>query len=320
VADQKTTDNYGIWGQWWGYPYYPANDNILIPGNSKILVIQWALRDPQLAYHGEGPKISNYSLQANDYINQGLDIKYFEKLANIYFDSRNELGQITIGLETGIESVGYIDEYKKQLQWIKDNKINDLTMTEMEMKYREKYGGNPDDIKIEEWNMTPNFRENIKLGEKIDYKKNYVFADYYEKDERPFLNRVYEEKKLIKKGLISKEILLYLLAIIIGIIIAKIWPKKRWVVILFFVWIALLLAARLRYSVIEGEKMFGFLLDNFRFLGATSRGRIINGDLSNLVAKSMLKLDLRGIYLTGWTILGVMVTKIYEKIIERRKN
>ena len=320
VADQKTTDNYGIWGQWWGYPYYPAKDNILAPGNSKTLIIQWALRDPQLAYHGEGPKTSNYSLQANDYINQGLDIKYFEKLANVYFDPRNELGQITVGLETGIESVGYIDEYKKQLEWIKDNKINDLTMTEMGIKYREKYGKNPDEIKIEEWKMTPNFRENIKLRERIEYKKNYVFADYYEKDGNPFLNRVYEEKNLIKKSWISKEILLSLLAIIIGIIITKLWPKRKWIIILFFVWAGLLLATRLRYSVIDGEKLFGFLIDNFRFLGMTNRGRIINGDLSNLVAKSMLKLDIKEIYLTEWTIFGVIVTKVYEKFIKARKN
>lgn len=320
VADQKTTDNYGVWGQWWGYPYYPDKDNILIPGNSNILIIQWALRDPEFAYNGEGPKISNYSLQANDYINQGLDIKYFEKLANTYFDPRNELGQITVGLETGIESVDYIDEYIKQLRWIKDNKINDLTMTETGKKYEEKYEGNPSEIKIGEWKMTPEFRENQKLGERTDYKKDYVFADYYEKDDGAFLNRVYENKNLIKKNWISKELLLKVLAIIIGIIIAKIWPNKKWILILSLVCIGLLLAARLRYSVIDGEKMFGFLIDNFRFLGMTSRGRIINGDLSNLVAKSMLRLDIKEIGLTGWAILGVALTKIYEKLIETGKN
>lgn len=320
VADQKTTDSYGVWGQWWGYPYYPAKDNILVPGNSKTLVIQWALRDPEQAYFGEGPKISNYSLQANDYINQGLDIKYFEKLANVYFDPRNELGQITVGLETGIESVGYIDEYVNQLKWIKENKINDLTMSETEKKYRETHGGNPDEIIIGEWKMTPGFRENLKLGERIDYKKGLVFTDYYQRDENLFLNRVYEEKNLINKRWISREILLSLMAIIIGIIISKLWPKRKWIFILSLVWLGLWLAARLRYSVISGEKMFGFLIDNFRFLGMTSKGRIINADLSNLVAKSMLRLNIKEIYLTGWTILGVMVTKIYEKIIETRKN
>ena len=125
---------------------------------------------------------------------------------------------------------------------------------------------------------------------------------------------------MIKKSWISKEILLSLLAIIIGIIITKLWPKRKWIIILFFVWAGLLLATRLRYSVIDGEKLFGFLIDNFRFLGMTNRGRIINGDLSNLVAKSMLKLDIKEIYLTEWTIFGVIVTKVYEKFIKARKN
>lgn len=319
-ADQKTTDNYGIWGQWWGYPYYPAKDNILVPGNSKTLVIQWALRDPELAYFGEGPAVSNYSLQANDYINQGLDIRYFEKIANIYFDPRNKLGQITVGLETGIESVDYLDEYINQLKWIKDNKIKDLTMTEIEKKYRETYGKNPNQIMIGGWKMTPDYRENLRLGERIDYKRGLVFADYYQKDEQEFLNRVYEEKNLIKKRWVSKEILLSLMAIIIGIIISKLWPKRKWILILGVTWILLWLIEKSRYSVIEGEKMFGFLIDNFRFLGIGSRGRIINGDLSNLVAKSMLKLDIKEIDLVGWAILGVVITKIYEKIIKTGKN
>ena len=34
VADQKTTDSYGIWGQWWGVPYYPSKVNILTPATS----------------------------------------------------------------------------------------------------------------------------------------------------------------------------------------------------------------------------------------------------------------------------------------------
>src|SRR3990172_4069405 len=49
VADQKTTDDYGVWGQWWGVPYRPRNENILIPADSPanasgFFVIQWAQR------------------------------------------------------------------------------------------------------------------------------------------------------------------------------------------------------------------------------------------------------------------------------------
>ena len=77
-SDQKTTDKYGIWGQWWGYPYIPSPNNILVPGDSKSVVIQWAQRDLEKAYFGEGFKVSNFSLQANDYLSQKLNIKYFE--------------------------------------------------------------------------------------------------------------------------------------------------------------------------------------------------------------------------------------------------
>ena len=111
-ADQKTTDKYGIWGQWWGYPYIPSPDNILTPGNSKSVVIQWAQRDLEKAYKGSGFEVSNFSLQANDYLSQKLDIKYFEKLASQYL-SVEKLGQVTVGLETGIESVGNEKEFEK---------------------------------------------------------------------------------------------------------------------------------------------------------------------------------------------------------------
>src|SRR3989338_9058269 len=109
VADQKTTDNYGIWGPWWGIPYYPSKANILTPASNlknkhDVVVIQWAQRDPVLAY-GEGAKYSNYSLQANDYIRQGKKTDYFQQLIKTYLDCQNPLGQITVGLETGIESV-----------------------------------------------------------------------------------------------------------------------------------------------------------------------------------------------------------------------
>lgn len=320
VSDQKTTDNYGIWGQWWGYPYFPSKNNILVPGDSKVLVIQWALRDPEKAFFGEGPKISNYSMQANDYVSQGLDIKYFEKLAKIYFDTRNKLGQITVGLETGIESVAFIDEYQRQIEWIKNEEIKSTTMSEIADEYKEIYGGNPKETWIGEWKLTPKYRENKRLGERTDYKDNFVFADYYEKDENAFLNRIYEEKNLVKKILLPKEIWLALMAIIMGILLVVLWPKKKWVWILVLLWILLWLIGHTRYSVVGGEKMFGILIDNFRFWGVTDKWRIINNDLPNLVAKSMLKLDIKEINLIGWMLLGALTVKIYGKFIERRKN
>ncbi len=319
-ADQKTTDNYGIWGQWWGYPYFPSKNNILAPGDSKVLVIQWALRDPDKAFFGSGPKVSNYSMQANDYISQELDIKYFEKLANIYFDQRNRLGQITVGLETGIESVGFIDEYQRQIKWIKSEGIISTKMSEIADSYKEAYGKNPTEIQIEEWKLTPQYRENKKLGERINYKNNLVFADYYEKDEGSFLDRIYNEKKLIKKRFFPENFIAYFVAFIVGILVVKKWPERKWLLIVGISWILIFLLEKLRYSVVDGEKMFGFLIDNFRFFGITNKGRIINGDLSNLVAKSMLKLKIKVSSYFGWVVLGVIVNRIYENIIKTRKN
>ena len=33
-SDQTSTDGYQIWGGWWGVPYYPSKNNLLIPAQS----------------------------------------------------------------------------------------------------------------------------------------------------------------------------------------------------------------------------------------------------------------------------------------------
>lgn len=190
VADQKTTDQYGVWGQWWGYPYHPSPNNILVPGNSSSVVIQWAQRDLEKAYQGSGPLFSNYSLQANDYLSQKLNIKYFENLATKYL-SVEKLGQITIGLETGMESVGNEKEYEKQLKWIADNQITSLKMSDLGNKYREIYANkNPDKITLGDWTLTQEYRENTILEEKTTYNSNISFSDKFIADKAGFLNRI----------------------------------------------------------------------------------------------------------------------------------
>lgn len=315
VADQKTTDSYGVWGQWWGVPYFPSKVNILAPGDSKVLVIQWALRDPDLAFEGQGPKTSNYSLQANDYINQGLDFNYFEKLANLYFDERNELGQITVGLETGTESVGYIDEYKKQIAWIKNKGIADVTMSEMRDEYEKTYGEkNPDEVRIGEWRMTPTFRENKKLGERTEYLKDMAFVDYFEKDSRTFLNRIYSRENLVDSRRIPPVALGIIFILGIGILYkVNLLPLGAGLLVLKIV-------EHLRYSVVEGERMVGFLIDNFRFVGVTDKFRFINEDLSNLVAQTMLKIEIGEIYYLLGVVIWLIIGIAYGKYYKTRKN
>ncbi len=313
VADQKTTDDYGVWGQWWGYPYYPSINNILTPGNSKTLIIQWALRDPELAYSGSGPATSNYSLQANDYKSLGLDIKYFEKLANIYFDNRNKLGQITVGLETGMESVGFENEYNKQLEWIKNNKITDVTMAEFNDKYKNIYDGiNPSEVKISEWLMTPNFRENKKLGERTDYIKEMVFRDYFEKDHNTFLDRIYKPDNLV-----SRKQVPYMIVLLIALIGLGGYLRTNWLVVGSGVLI-LKIISLLRYTMIDGIRMVGLMIDNFRFVGVTDKLRFINEDLSNLVAQSMLKIEIKETYYFIW-ILVLILYCLFKKYLRLGK-
>lgn len=198
VADQKTTDNYGVWGQWWGVPYYPAKANVLVPASSldnklNVVVTQWAQRDPLLSV-GDGPKYSNYSLQANDYIRQRKDTSYFDQLSKIYLDCQNPVGQITVGLETGIESVGYLNEYKNQLGSLQKNKsLRFVTMSEFADRFGAAFADFPIKSTITKqdsvWNMTSQERFNAKLGEKIIYNQMIAFPDFFIKDESKFLDR-----------------------------------------------------------------------------------------------------------------------------------
>lgn len=290
-ADQKTTDKYGIWGQWWGYPYIPSADNILVPGESKSVVIQWAQRDLSEAYSGQGWAVSNHSLQANDYTSLGLDIKYFEKLAGQYLNV-DRLGQITVGLETGMESVGHEAEYENQLKWIYDNKIVSLKMSEFGDEYRETFNnGNPEKVELGDWTMTRKERINQTLHEKTEYKEDMVFADSYQKDTSGFLNRIYKPENLIKKRLVDGDLLVRILLLIIGLIIIVKW-KKKGIVLILSICLIVFGVTQARYTVINGEKMVGILVDNFRFVGINLKHGIINKDLDNLTAQSMLRLKL----------------------------
>jgi len=313
-ADQKTTDKYGIWGQWWGYPYIPSSDNILVPGDSKSVVIQWAQRDLEKAYFGSGFEVSNYSLQANDYTSKKLDIKYFEKLANQYL-SVDQLGQITVGLETGMESVGNEIEFEKQLEWLsgfaKQNKIVSLKMSEFADKFRETYNNiNPDKIILGDWVLTSNERINQKLGEKTVYQKNMVFNDLYKKDDSEFLNRVYVSENLVKKKIIDIEFIIKILLIIVGFLISFKFKKIKWWLVILIV-IIVYLTIHIRYSVVNGEKIVGLLIDNFRFVGVNLKTGFMNIDLSNVVAKSMLRIKIDELSNIYWILTGIMVEKIY---------
>lgn len=201
VADQKTTDGYGVFGQWWGVPYYPSKANILVPAQEEkekagVVMIQWAQRDLEKAY-GEGVVFSNNSLQANDYLFLGKNYGYFSDTADKYLDCKNRLGQITVGLETGMESVGREKEYEKQLRYVKE-KTEAVTMDEFADNYKKVFSGLNEKTTLEgktsSWVMEIGGRKNEGLGDGVKYQNRIAFSDYFLADKKNFLDRIIDDK------------------------------------------------------------------------------------------------------------------------------
>lgn len=241
VADQKTTDNYGVWGGWWGVPYVPSKANILTPASTKenkqdLVVVQWAQRDPLLAY-GEGYKFSNQSLQANDYISLGKTTDHFKKLSSIYLDCKNKVGQITVGLETGQESFHNLPEFKNQIDHLSSIKnLKPVTLSLFSDEFKKIYPTFPEKSLIgesNEWLMTLDKRENEILNDLVYYQADRSFSDYYIADKSLFLNRILP---LIGTNPNKKEIpILYVF--ILSAIISWILLRKSqiiWLTSLFF--------------------------------------------------------------------------------------
>lgn len=139
VADQYSTDNYQIWGQYFGAPYYPAKKNALMPAQNvtnkiPVVMMQWATRDPLNGY-GEGVNETTYSVQANDYIDyHKLGSDYFADLIDIYTtQSLNQVNQLVVGLENSYSWQKYQSEYEKQISILNEkSQIRQLSVTTME--------------------------------------------------------------------------------------------------------------------------------------------------------------------------------------------
>jgi len=208
VSDQYDTDAASIWGKYWSFPYYPSKYNSLEPApnqTSKIPIvnIQWAQRDP-VAGFGKTIKDSRYSLQANDYIRNGFDSSFFDKLLWHYLENpKSDFIQITIGLEAGQEAVIFAEEFQKQLEKIDSlrnlDKLQVVTMEEFADWYRRKYPGiSPSHFvtkKDDFWYMSPKFRaaifkkgNNYILGD-LRYYTNYPIRDYLYSDTNHYLDR-----------------------------------------------------------------------------------------------------------------------------------
>lgn len=272
VADQKTTDNYGIWGQWWGLPYYPSKANILTPANDletkqDVVIIQWAQRDPLRAY-GETLNESNFSLQANDYLRKGLDTRYFKEIIDVYLDCSLRVGQVTVGLETGIESVGNIAEYRKQLEVLKKYpNLKAIAVSEFSKVYSKIYPEltQQGEVNLEDskWIMTTKSRQNEKFDDEITYNNKISFTDYFVADKSNFLDRVLKEDS--GQSADQKFMPWYFLAISLFGIYAIFKRKfKIWIYALIFLFASYGLILKSHY--LYGWKIFyGPILNHLEF-------------------------------------------------------
>ncbi|MDO8639058.1 MAG: hypothetical protein Q7R43_05785, partial [Candidatus Daviesbacteria bacterium] len=145
VADQYSTDNYQIWGQYFGTPYYPAKNNALHPAQSlenklDIVMMQWAPRDPVNSY-GNGVMESTFSVQANDYIDyHSLDTEYFSRLIDVYTKQQfNRFAQVVVGLENSYDWKKYGLEYQKQIEVLSKKQINIATMSDFAQWYKKNF-------------------------------------------------------------------------------------------------------------------------------------------------------------------------------------
>ena len=142
VADQFSTDNYQVWGQYWGLPFYPSKYNPAIPASNTenkvdIVNLQWAPRDPLNGYTS-----SLYSTQDYPLVEQ--NISYFEKLIFLYGKKqKNDFGHITLGLEGDTDPENYKGEYAKQMNLVRRlvnrGEFNLLNMRDFSSWYRNKY-------------------------------------------------------------------------------------------------------------------------------------------------------------------------------------
>lgn len=148
VADQYSTDNYQVWGQYFSTPFYPAKRNALVPASGigqklGVLTIQWATRDPYNSY-GNGVLDSTYSVQANDYANKKfhqLSTDYFRTLLSIYLDNHYAtFGQVTVGLENDFSWSEFGDEFQRQLQVVSERRLKGtqvVTMSQFARMYQD---------------------------------------------------------------------------------------------------------------------------------------------------------------------------------------
>ncbi len=128
AADQYNLDVYTIWGSPWGVPYIASKENegipaSLITNSSKVVIMQWAARDPLKAY---GPNATDGQFSTQDYEVIGHDTTYFDYLLSAYL--KNPLDQMLVGIENSSpknfsDTSLYVKNIKEIARLQQENKI-----------------------------------------------------------------------------------------------------------------------------------------------------------------------------------------------------
>ncbi len=213
VADQYSTDNYSIWGQYWSYPFYPSKFHAGIPATEKnklgVVTIQWAPRDPLNAY-GDSI-VSKYSSQ--DYLTLGFNNDYLKNLFKLYaLKNSNLFGQAVFGLEADLPEDVYSKSYSTQLDTLVGlaNKtgMEFLTMEEFGKWFKAKFKETPSSLiggsdllntKVRSyWYQTPEYRMGIIFNPETKSIELVDFRIYQENFQEPFYkDKVTEDNLLI---------------------------------------------------------------------------------------------------------------------------
>jgi len=137
AADQFDLDMYSLWGTPWSMPYIASRVNEAIPAksyddSSKVVILQWAARDP---FKGYGDPL--FSLQ--DYSMRGYGPEYVNYLADIFLPA--PYTNLVIGLENGgtLEELnkGYKTMIVKAKELEKERKADILLVKDFSRQYLE---------------------------------------------------------------------------------------------------------------------------------------------------------------------------------------
>ncbi|HYM65035.1 MAG TPA: hypothetical protein VES68_00920, partial [Candidatus Sulfotelmatobacter sp.] len=174
ASDQFNLDVYSIWGTPFSIPYLSSKENEGIPADnfdksSKVVILQWAARDPLLGYQD-----STYSIQ--DYALKGYDTLYAKYLMENYL--KNPGSNVVVGLENGGTLNTFQKYYKDMLNLSNNLKKENKAIVSTAKDYANKF--------LSEKSVFP---KNSTLLFK-DYKTNDQAFWYNSQNYRIFIQKV----------------------------------------------------------------------------------------------------------------------------------